>query len=383
MSDSRLVVFSSVSHYNNHDVTAHAGFVREIDIWAKIFERVLIITIHDSNQPSEDAIPYKETNVEFFWLDEQIKTSGIIGKVRLALYYPKWIMRSMRVLLPNDIIMARGPDSIGFLGVIVSKLKGLQHFAKYADQWENFKDEPIGYRLQKMVYRSRYFGGPVQIYGAQDRVRTHLVPFFTSSISYSDWIEAGELIKEREFSIPLRVLFVGRLVKAKGVDVSIRAIGLLRQNGYKINLDIVGDGPEAKNLSNLAQDLGLSNIIHFSGNQGWESLKQKYASSHCFIQPSRKEGFGKVLLEAMTFALPIVATDVGVSRELLKTPQYGMIVSPDNSQAIADVVSDIYNNYARYNSLGINARDHAKRFLLDNVEELYRSFVDLYLNKID
>lgn len=376
---SRLVVFSSVSHFVNHCVIAHAGFVKEIDLWAKIFDRVLIVTIKDPGMPTEDAIPYKASNIDFFWLSGSIYTSGIFGKIRLLTRFPGWIIHSAKVLLADDILMARGPDSIGFLGFILGKLKRLPHFAKYADQWQNFAGEPLGYRLQKMVYRSRFFGGPVQIYGTIDSERPHLVPFFTSSISSADWIEASELMKERPVAPPFRLLFVGRLAKAKGVDVIIQAMDRLNKAGYNVRLDIVGEGPEAKNLASLSQSLGLTNSIQFSGNLGWESLKLKYASSHCFIHASRKEGFGKVIIEAMTFALPIIATDVGVSREILQPPEFGVIVKPNNPEVIATQVMEMIDQYPEYVSIGNSGRVHAKKYLLDNVEVLYKDFIDKYV----
>lgn len=376
----RLVIFSSVPHFGQEKIAAHSGFVREVNVWATLFDEILIIGIHGTGQPREDAIPYASDNVHFVWLNKAIITDGVIGKLLLLSRYPLWFIKSLKHLTKDDVLMARGPDSVGFLGGLIGMFTGRPHFAKYADQWKNFLEEPKGYRIQKMLYRSKLFGGPVQIYGSADPDRPHLIPFFTSSVSLADWQTAGEMIANRVFTTPFRMLFVGRLVKAKGVDVILKALQTLRQSGCDVVLDIVGDGPELAYLKNYAEQLRISPYVAFSGMLGWHDLMEKYAISHCFIHASRKEGFGKVLIEAMTFGLPIIGTDVGVSCALLSPPHFGILVPPEDPDAIAVQVKNMMQNYQVFLEVGYSARCHVKQFLLENVKHQYKDFIKTALN---
>lgn len=118
----RLVIFSGVSHHwlSDHYV-AHRGFVREIDIWARLFEHVLVITRRGVGSPLSDDVPYSESNVGVHLLRAPDNTDGLVGKVKLAFMAPFWLRESYRLLTPGDVVMARGPDSIGFLGWLVTR----------------------------------------------------------------------------------------------------------------------------------------------------------------------------------------------------------------------------------------------------------------------
>lgn len=372
----RLIVFSGVHHHTREgQIVAHGGFVREMDVWAHIFERVVVVAPLTDTLCKDDDVPYNEKNIEVFPISSAINSNGLSGKIRLLVSAPKWMSTANRLIQPEDVIMARGPDSIGFLGYLVTRFRKNKRFAKYADQWVNFTGEPLGYRLQKLFYKSRSFGGLVQIYGDSDPKRPHLIPFFTSSVYQAQWKDAGtriqNMVRPHE---PLRCLFVGRLVFAKGVDVIIRSIAQLKKDEFAVSLTIVGDGPERAKLETLAKNLNLGNDIKFIGNVGWASLADLYASSDVFIHASRKEGFGKVIVEAMTFALPIIGTEVGISRELLSPPRCGIIIPPNDSEVLATQIKQVMNNYPCFSELGSNARQKARDYLLENVEQQYREF---------
>lgn len=375
----RLLVFSGVHHYyQKGQIFAHGGFVNEMEIWARLFDEVLVIAPKAFADQKGDDIPYKSSGISLFPLCSVFDSNGLTGKVRLLLSAPSWLIKSLKIIKPGDVIMARGPDSIGFLGYLVSRFKSNKHFAKYADQWQNFKGEPLGYRLQKIFYRSKLFGGLVQIYGKDDQNRSHLIPFFTSSITRSQWHDADPdfYIKNRPHD-PFRLLFVGRLVYAKGVDVILKALQILIHKGYNVTFTIAGDGEEQERLISLSNDLQLSNLVSFVGRLGWDQLKQIYQDADVFVHASRKEGFGKVLLEAMTYALPIIATDVGVTMKILSPTQYGYVIEPDDVGLLVHRLEQIITDYSGAQVVGENARAQVAHFFLDDLEAYYREFLKM------
>jgi glycosyltransferase involved in cell wall biosynthesis len=378
----RLLVFSGVHHHlENGQTIAHAGFVREMDVWAGLFEQVLIIAPNSDTAPKADDIPYAKKNIELFTLCQAFSSDGLIGKLRLFLQLPKWLIKTNKLIKPDDVIMARGPDSIGFLGYLVTRYRKNIRFAKYADQWENFEGEPKGYRLQKTFYKARSFGGLVQIYGPNDPKRPHLVPFITSSINQQEWLNAdpSTYIHRRPHD-PFRLLFVGRLVYAKGVDILLQSVNELIKNGYNLILTIVGDGPESKELASLADSLQISSSINFTGRLGWADLKKFYESADLFIHPSRKEGFGKVMIEAMTYALPIIGADVGISRQILGENKAGIIIQSESVEALVSNIKEVIENYGQAQEMGLRGRKLAEKYLLDRLESRYQEFINQLLD---
>ncbi|MDD5760196.1 MAG: glycosyltransferase [Desulfobulbaceae bacterium] len=350
-----------------------------MEVWARFFREVLIVSPCSDDSPKADAIRYVSENIKFLSLGAPTYTSGIAGKFRLFASSFRWLLKANRIIRSTDIIMARGPDSVGFLGYLLSRGRTNLRFAKYADQWQSFAGESFGYRLQKMSYRSAGFGGPVLIYGTKDPHRPHLIPFFPSAVSRSEWESAGHRIKERVWQPPYKLIFVGRLVPAKGADTLLKAVKILRERGTEFRLDLVGDGPEKANLMEMATELGIANTINFHGWVSWQELENLYANANCFVHCSRKEGFGKVILEAMSFALPLVGTDVGVSRVLIAPPSCGFIVAPGQPEALADTIGSAFMDIDALQAAGNRGREKVIPYLLDNQELLYRSFIEKHL----
>lgn len=371
----RLVVFSGVEHHiMGTDYIAHGGFVREIDIWARIFEQVMVVTRLGLGPILSDEVPYAEPNVSVVCLPAPASTDGIYGKIKMLFYLPVWLFRSLNLLSINDVVMARGPESIGFLGWLVTRFKKLPRFAKYVNQWDDYKNEPVGYRLQKKIYRDGNFGGPVMIYGAMDERRPHLVPFFPVGISQLEWERAGSQIKQRVPPPPFRLLFVGRFVYIKGIDILLDAFNILNEKRDDLILDIVGDGPLRSSIETRIAHYGLSNV-HLHGWLPPNKISQFYIHAHILIHPSRIEGFGKVLVEAMNYGLPIVGADLGVSRELVEKNHCGVLFQNGNALHLAAQINHILSSRLSMQEFGDAGRLISSDLVLERLDERYRQFV--------
>jgi glycosyltransferase involved in cell wall biosynthesis len=342
--------------------------VKEIDTWAALFEEVAVVGLQGTGLPDADAICYGEPNVSVILIGEYSRRQGFRGRVNLAMEFPLWMARGIGVLRADDVVMARGPDATGFVGGILSAFSRRCHFAKYADQWARYAAEPLGFRLQKWFYRSGAFHGPVLVYAATDPQRPHLVPMVTASLSRSEWEEAEKAMDNRGLPPPWCVLFVGRLEKAKGVDLLIDAIADIHEMGHQVHLDIVGEGPERGSLAARASARGLIDTVTFHGWVGKDALRERYSAANLFIHPSRLEGFGKVLIEAMAYALPIIGTDVGVSRELLSPPLYGLLVPPGRADSIREAILECIRSPSAAARMGGNARVRSESFLLEGLK---------------
>ncbi|MEO0079787.1 MAG: glycosyltransferase family 4 protein [candidate division WOR-3 bacterium] len=136
-----------------------------------------------------------------------------------------------------------------------------------------------------------------------------------------------------------QILFVGRLVERKGVRYLIEAAQLLAQQ-LPIKVHIVGSGPEGPGLMELTKRLGLEKTVIFHGQVPADELHRHYANCDVFVLPAvidakgDTEGLGVVLIEALTYRKPVVASAVGGITDLVKNEQTGLAVPPGDSQAL-------------------------------------------------
>jgi len=108
---------------------------------------------------------------------------------------------------------------------------------------------------------------------------------------------------------PLRLLFVGRVIRTKGVRDLVAALAHLRD--APVELDVVGDGFDATACRKLAEELGVTARVHFHGWASKEAVQGFYREAHVFAFPSWREPGGNVVFEAMGHYLPLIVCDRG------------------------------------------------------------------------
>lgn len=157
------------------------------------------------------------------------------------------------------------------------------------------------------------------------------------------------------------VLFVGRLVAQKGVDILLRAFGLVRHRLPDARLVVVGDGDQALYLRRLARYLGLMPRVRFAGWQTGPELVRRYGEADVVAVPSRYEPFGLVALEAMSCARPVVASRVGGLAEIVRDDPTGVLVPPGDHLRLAQAVTGLLLDRPRREEAGRAARERALR----------------------
>ena len=150
-----------------------------------------------------------------------------------------------------------------------------------------------------------------------------------------------------------RILFVGRLMEVKGVDVLIKAFSKFLENDSLSDyaLDIVGDGPELDSLLHLARQEQIEEKIVFHGSKQRNEIADFYANADLFVLPSKttalgeKEGLGLVVLEAMMSGVPVIGTDCGGIKETIEHGKTGIIVAENDVDALhmamVDLIQDV------------------------------------------
>jgi glycogen synthase len=179
------------------------------------------------------------------------------------------------------------------------------------------------------------------------------------------------------------LIYVGRLVSDKGVDLLIEALSILRsrqmselqQSGSATRLTIVGDGPERAKLEKQISDLGLQSWIEFKGNQSGGELAEILNQHRILVVPSRwPEPFGIVALEAIACGCAVVGSEQGGLREAIGP--CGITFPNNDARALANSLAQLINYPAHCDLLLRNASSHLSRFTKRQVANAYLDFIN-------
>jgi len=138
----------------------------------------------------------------------------------------------------------------------------------------------------------------------------------------------------------LVLLWVGRMVRVKGLDVLIDACGRLQRGGLDFALYLAGDGPLRKDLAARAVATGVAGRVVFAGVVQHGDLPDWYRAADVTVLPSRSEGVPNVLLESTACGTPFVASDVGGIAEVAD-PLLDRLVPAENADALAKAITDV------------------------------------------
>jgi D-inositol-3-phosphate glycosyltransferase len=177
------------------------------------------------------------------------------------------------------------------------------------------------------------------------------------------------------------VLSVRRLVYKNGLGTLIESVPLVAKKHPDVLFVVAGKGPSRKLIEDRIKELGISQNITLAGFVPDELLPAYYDAADYFLLPSASgEGLPLVLLEAMACGLPVIATAVGGTPEILKHNKNGILVPPINPTAMAEATSKLLSNEKLATTLGKEARKNVEDNYTweENVRRLqaiYREFV--------
>ena len=182
---------------------------------------------------------------------------------------------------------------------------------------------------------------------------------------------------------PIRILFVGRLESRKGIDTLLNAVVKLSGSDAHFEVRVVGDdslfGPTGSTYREEFErhHPELSGRVQFLGSVDDDQLRDEYATCDIFVAPSRFESFGLILLEAMMFGKPVVAGDIGGMREIVEDGLTGYLVSPEDDDALAEVLLQLIRSPRLRADVGAAGRlKFTQRFTVARMAEGAEAFYD-------
>lgn len=173
-----------------------------------------------------------------------------------------------------------------------------------------------------------------------------------------------------ERATPGLITFVGRLDYMKGVHVLLEAFAMLRQRGSPASLQIIGDGPDREKLLQMTETLRIAESVKFRGVA--EDIAGRLQASAVFVLPSLSEGLSNVVLEAMACGLPVVATRVGGTVDLIENGVTGILIEPGCPEPLCDALRRVLDDEDFSKCLGMQARRRVENFFaLPRVVDAY------------
>lgn len=166
----------------------------------------------------------------------------------------------------------------------------------------------------------------------------------------------------REPALPPTVIGVGRLMETKGFHILVEAMARLRDQGRDVHCIIAGDGPEAERLQRLINEMHLADRISLLGRVQPEDLLAYYRRARvlampCCIRNGDLDGIPTVLMEAMAMEIPVVASRVSGIPELVRHDETGLLVDPDDPEALAEALARLLEDQGLSQRLAKAGRD--------------------------
>lgn len=159
----------------------------------------------------------------------------------------------------------------------------------------------------------------------------------------------------RENPQPFEILCVGRLVPVKGQQILINAVMRLLQQGRRLRLCLVGDGPDRVFLEQTVKQNNLKEYITFAGAVNQERILSYYRKADAFVLASFAEGVPVVLMEAMVMEIPCISTHITGIPELI-TPHKGILVVPSSVTELAQAITHLMDDAKFRQELGQQGR---------------------------
>ena len=174
------------------------------------------------------------------------------------------------------------------------------------------------------------------------------------------------------------IITVGRLHKQKGYSYLFHAISMVEKEMPRLKLLIIGEGEDENNLKDLAESLDLNNKIIFAGLR--YDVEKILPMTKIFILPSLWEGMPNVLLEAMAAGKPVIATEVGGVPEVVLHGKTGILVPPEDSDAIANAMRYLLQDELKAKKMGEAGRLRVEEHftiagMLERTEDLYQELL--------
>jgi glycosyltransferase involved in cell wall biosynthesis len=319
--------------------------------------------------------------------DKKITNLGFMTIYRISKRFPFFPMFGLINEIRPDIIHVHAPNFFSSSIIAVAKLKNIPLIAT-AHRVEVDKVNTVLHFLRKLALQR--FDKVVAVsnftrsLAVSAGVQSENVIVVYNSCNESIFSPRDKLIARQKLGLPSNkkiILYVGNLIKRKGIDTLVESCKILHSTTTDFLTLILGNGVEREDLEKQVVSNDLSNKILFLSDIGQDKLPQYYNAADVFVLPSVSEGHAAVILEAMVSGLPVVASKTGGNIETVVDGVNGYLFDVGNSEMLAEQLRKIITD----NSLGENMslrsseiylKKFSTEFQIQTHLKVYHSLID-------
>lgn len=372
----KLAIFlSTIVHYNGKTYSTSASIVNMLKHFSGFFRSVLISPVVWGEEQQYEIEVEKLPVIPFpGWKntkDRYLKSFFVLPRnlnKLLRMHRQEW-----------DAIWIIDPDPVTQIAFVLSKFHkipvvlylrgndiaevisrhphGIKRFL--AKIWALWLEMSIPFMLDHSI-------GVVTgnaLYRKYSHSKRQIIKYYASSITRDDLAKGFQ----RKTAQNLHLLMVGNLKNYKCIDAAIRSLHNIVKKGHGVYLDVVGEGPELPGLQKLTQELQLEDRVFFAGFvPSGEQLASYYSKADILLIPSTTEGTPKVVPEAFSYGLPIIASTVGGLPDMIQENYNGLFIRPGNSSDLTNAVLKILKNPGLLQKLSMGALETAPGYTIEH-----------------
>ena len=347
----------------------HDSLAIHISKLAKCLSRLKDIELH--------IITIGDKNTQF--KEDDLAVHVIKKSTYYPIYIPSAVMHLKRKIkeIDPDIVHAQGtftpysttaalvskeyPTILSVRGIYIKELKywsGLQFI--FSATIETTNEKYVLYKIPNIIVTSPHSKDVIR---SMTNSNIYVVP------NGIDFDEIQNIRAEERLKHPA-VLFMGTLTKVKGIDVLLKAIPIIRKRIQNLHVYIAGSGSEEGNLKKLVKELNIEENVSFLGFVSGEEKYAYYKSADIYVQPSRYETFGVVLLEAMACGKPVVASNVGGIPFVVEDGKTGLLFESENVEELTEKVILLLRDEELRAKRGEAGKERARGFTWERSAEM-------------
>ena len=198
-----------------------------------------------------------------------------------------------------------------------------------------------------------------------------------STVVYNG-IKVSNIVPKDDYAILdlFNIVQVGRLNhEIKGQDLLIKAAKLLLESDIKdFHVTFIGEGPSYNYLTNLVAELNLADYISFIGSKSQQFIFKNISNYHLLVQPSRNDGFGLTVAEAMAAKVPTLVSNNQGAMEVVDGGRLGYLFESNNEKDLAEKIKSIKFNYPDMNIINEGYKHTKEEFSVESTAEKYLNY---------
>lgn len=353
---------------NDGNWISSGGFPAQMKSIASLFAGLTLVIVADKAQPEGTPLP-KEAKVVPL---RSPTGTGWRRKMSVLIHLPYYVTTISREVLSAEVIHAPQPGDISLIGMMVAIVLRKRIVARYCGSWITNAETTAMNKLTQALMRFFAGGRNVMLATGEGTAAPATDMHWTfATATSSEEIAAIRPDLDRVITKPLKMVFVGRLSPEKGVRFLLEAIAELRRESHlderQLQLTIIGDGPERKQLAAFVEKERCTDLVKFAGHLSRNDVIKNLLLSDVCVLPSLSESYCKARLDAMLCGVPVITSEAGFGRQIVGVDgERGWIVPSANARALAGAIEQVLHGRIDWPALRQRCREYIRARTLEN-----------------